>query len=216
MYKPLSQYSQGVRSILQKDGDYWFNLRLNPNRNKEEMSERFEMSYNEAYYKLWTGEVGISPHSWYHQCTRLHTNTGHLTVVVNGKTLHHKIDPFFVNSSSVRPESLTGRISLMRARDPGFWYQARQNVTNVNIFTSLSLADMISLTSEEVCDKVGEDKTYLAWADMTWTTVGQVTNVSVEREQFCRPAALSSVTLFAGTDWRERDEWEVTCPRLLH
>ena len=34
------------------------------------------MSYNEAYQNLWTGGVTISPHSWYHQCTRLNTITG--------------------------------------------------------------------------------------------------------------------------------------------
>ena len=40
---------------------------------------RFEMVYNEAFYKLGSGEVGISPHSWYHQCTSLNTLTGQQT-----------------------------------------------------------------------------------------------------------------------------------------
>ena len=34
------------------------------------------MSYNEAYHNLWQGGVTISAHSWYHQCTRLDTQTG--------------------------------------------------------------------------------------------------------------------------------------------
>ena len=41
---------------------------------------RFEMVYNEAFYKLGSGEVGISPHSWYHQCTSLNTLTGQQTL----------------------------------------------------------------------------------------------------------------------------------------
>ena len=95
---------------------------LDPNRDNEGMTERFEMVYNEAFYKLGSGEVGISPHSWYHQCTSLNTLTGqqtlysgfykqasgHLTVVVNGKVLHDKIEPFFGNSVSVKPDSLKG------------------------------------------------------------------------------------------------------------
>ena len=51
--------------------------------------------------------------------------------------------------------SWLGKLTLMKAYDPGFWYQARMTVTNVNIFSSLSLPDMISLTSEDVC---GTDK----------------------------------------------------------
>ena len=152
------------------------------------------MSYNEAYQNLWTGGVTISPHSWYHQCTRLNTITGqqsgatligpdlsrycalfcyafkgsligagvsqtippiidsycafqplilfsstplrqlfatlsllnilweesrttsiftsgHLTVVVNGKILHDKIDVFFENSTSTLPKSMKGKLS---------------------------------------------------------------------------------------------------------
>ena len=41
---------------------------------------------------------------------------------------------------------------MMKARDPGFWYQPRMNMTNVNMLTSLSLADLVSLTSTSVCD----------------------------------------------------------------
>ena len=97
---------------------------LDPNRDNEGMTERFEMVYNEAFYKLGSGEVGISPHSWYHQCTSLNTLTGqqtlflrvlqasligHLTVVVNGKVLHDKIEPFFADSVSIKPDSLKGK-----------------------------------------------------------------------------------------------------------
>ena len=43
---------------------------------KFSLFSRFEMSYNEAYQNLWSGGVRISPHYWYHQCTRLNTVTG--------------------------------------------------------------------------------------------------------------------------------------------
>ena len=106
------------------------------------------MSYNEAWHNLWQGGVTISAHSWYHQCTRLDTQTGddiitviimiiiliiiviiiiiimediksklsvftshitgHLTVVLNGRVLRDNIEPFFVNSTSLRPKSLKG------------------------------------------------------------------------------------------------------------
>ena len=45
-----------------------------------------------------------------------------------------------------------GALTVMKARDPGFWYQPRMNMTNVNMLTSLSLADLVSLTSTSVCD----------------------------------------------------------------
>ena len=55
-----------------------------------------------------------------------------------------------INYEALSPLGL-GRITLMKSRRPGFWFQSRMNVTNVNIFSSLSLADMISLTSQDVC-----------------------------------------------------------------
>ena len=37
--------------------------------------------------------------------------SGHLTVVVNGKILHDKIDVFFENSTSTLPKSMKGKLS---------------------------------------------------------------------------------------------------------
>ena len=39
----------------------------------------------------------------------------------------------------------------MKAHDPGYWYQARMNVTNVNIFTNLTTQELINLTTAGVC-----------------------------------------------------------------
>ena len=42
----------------------------------------------------------------------------------------------------------------MKAHDPGYWYQARMNVTNVNIFTNLTTQELINLTTAGVCPPI--------------------------------------------------------------
>ena len=106
----------------------------------------------------------------------------------------------------------------MKSRRPGFWFQSRMNVTNVNIFSSLSLVDMISLTSQDVCgtDQVGEEKMYLAWANMNWKIVGEVTTVDVDKEEFCRASDDSHLTLFPGKTGEGGGRCLTSCSRLLH
>ena len=58
-----------------------------------------------------------------------------------------------------------------------------------------------------ICDRdqVGEDKMYLAWADMNWKIVGEVTTVDVDKEEFCRASDNSHLTLFPGKSGEEED-----------
>ena len=44
----------------------------------------------------------------------------------------------------------------MKARDPGYWYQARMNVTNLNIFSNLTTSELVDLTTD-VCLHHKED-----------------------------------------------------------
>ena len=90
----------------------------------------------------------------------------------------------------------------MKARDPGYWYQARQNVTNVNIFSNLTTGELRDLTTAGVCHRsqTVEDRLYLAWPDMKWNVVGSVGTFNVSTKEVCSSSASedTSLTLLSG------------------
>ena len=43
-----------------------------------------------------------------------------------------------------------------------------------------------------------EEKVLLAWEDMTWETVGEVQQLNISLDEFCRTSEESSLTLFPG------------------
>ena len=53
--------------------------------------------------------------------------------MINGIVVKDEVDKFFIGSSGVRPLSLKGRITTMKAFDMGFWYQGQQYFSNLNI-----------------------------------------------------------------------------------
>ena len=88
----------------------------------------------------------------------------------------------------------------MKVRDPGYWYQSRMDITNINILTNLRLSDLLSLTTTEVCrlDQLGEEQVYMAWPDMKWKVVGDVATVNVSLSTLCRRQEESFFTLLPG------------------
>ena len=139
--------------------------------------------------------------------------------MINGKILHDKIDAFFENSTSTLPQSLKGELlqyksspgplviipgalTLMKAHDPGYWYEARMNVTNVNIFSDLATEELIDLTTAGVClhQEAVEERLYLAWPEMKWKVVGSLETFNISTKEFCSGSASenSSMTLLSG------------------
>ena len=53
--------------------------------------------------------------------------------MINGIVVKDEVDKFFIGSSGVRPLSLQGRITIMKAFDMGYWYQGQQYFSNLNI-----------------------------------------------------------------------------------
>ena len=49
------------------------------------------MSFNEQYHDFKNVHVGISPNSWYHQCTSLDTDTGVISFSVAKATLESQM-----------------------------------------------------------------------------------------------------------------------------
>ena len=47
-----------------------------------------------------------------------------------------------------------------------------------------------------------EEKVLLAWDDMTWETVGEVQQLNISLDEFCRTSEESSLTLFPGDSER--------------
>ena len=90
----------------------------------------------------------------------------------------------------------------MKARDPGYWYQGRSNVTNVNIYSNLTTGDLVNLTTVGLClhQQAVEDRLYLSWPDMKWNVFGGVETLNVTTKEFCTSSASedASLTLLSG------------------
>ena len=90
----------------------------------------------------------------------------------------------------------------MKNRDPGYWYEPKMNMTNVNIFSNLTTDDMINLTTAGVClhQEAVKERLYLGWADMKWNVFGRVETLNITRKEFCSSAPWenSSLILLSG------------------
>ena len=90
----------------------------------------------------------------------------------------------------------------MKNRDPGYWYEPKMNVTNVNIFSNLTTGEMINLTTAGVCvqQEAVKERLYLGWEDMKWNVFGSVETLNITTEEFCSSVAweVSSRILLSG------------------
>ena len=97
---------------------------------------------------------------------------------------------------------IPGALTLMKAHDPGYWYEARSNVTNVNIFSELTTQELVDLTTGGGCPprQALEERLYLGWEEMKWKLVGTVETLNISTKEFCSSSAAenSSMTLLSG------------------
>ena len=98
------------------------------------------------------------PHSWYHICLGLDTESGLLRIVVNGVEVVDEQKDYFRNTTHWKPVSVKENILVFKGYVGGFWYQFRSTFSNLNIFSSMmSVEDMVTRTAGgEGCDSPGD------------------------------------------------------------
>ena len=131
------------------------------------------------------------PFSWIHACVAVDSSTNQLKIVANGKQIEDKSFP--APEGEQPPTDLTGKLFLFKAF-VGFWYQTRNKISNLNIFSRLlTLPEMVSRTSGDNCGKANGD--YLAWEDTRWDLKGAARlGEEVEEKDLCRK--ISKIQLF--------------------
>ena len=120
--------------------------------------------------------------TWVHSCVAIDSTLNHLTVVVNGKKLEDKAFP--IPAGAQPPSNLTEKLLIFKNYQ-GFWYQTKNKVSNLNIFSKqLTLSEMESRTSGTACGK--SDGDYLAWENAEWDLKGKTSFDEVTVEDLCR------------------------------
>ena len=116
--------------------------------------------------------------TWIHSCVAIDSTLNHLTVVVNGEKLEDKTFPIPLGEHP--PTNLTEKLLLLKCYI-GFWYQSKNKVSKLNIFSKLmTLPEMMRRTAGDDCGKVDGD--YLAWEGAEWVLKGKASlgEVTVE------------------------------------
>ena len=183
--------------MLKKDGTPWFSLELSSlvrAQYQSEIDKKSELVELWYHHPLSNRKVALSfpdtgiplvPHSWYHVCLGLDTESGLLRIVVNGIEVVDEEKEEFRNTTAWKPQSIEGKILVFKEYLTGFWAQQRGKFTNMNIITSMtSLEDMMLRTTGEAdCRGPGD---YLSWDEMEWRESGDVTSGTMDVEELCR------------------------------
>ena len=120
--------------------------------------------------------------TWINSCVAIDSALNHLVVVVNGKKLEDKAFP--IPEGEQPPSNLTGKLLIFK-NFIGLWYQSKNKVSNLNIFSKLmTLPEMVSRTAGENCGKADGD--YLAWEEAEWILKGKAVLGEVTVEDLCR------------------------------
>ena len=135
--------------MLKQDGSAWFSLdvsTIDRSRFESEIinneSELLLIWYQDPETNenlladFWDTGVPVVPHSWYHVCLGLDTESGLLRIVVNGIKVVDEEKEFFRNTSAWKPQSLAGKLLVFKGYNIA-WAQYRGKFTNMNIFSSM-------------------------------------------------------------------------------
>ena len=105
------------------------------------------------------------------------------TIVVNGQTLDRRAFP--IPEGEQAPINLTEKLLVFKIYNGGIWYQSKNKVANLNIFSKqMTLPEMISRTSGNNCGKADGD--YLDWESADWVLKGEASLGEVSVEDLCR------------------------------
>ena len=110
LYIKYMTTKNNIFELYKEDGSHWFQMDIEHLRDIDSFSERVSMFYESTLNKFWDKTVTIIPHSWYHVCLGLDTDSGHLRLVVNGNVLVDEVKEFFVQTSNLKPTSLAGKL----------------------------------------------------------------------------------------------------------
>ena len=191
--------------LYQDNGKPWFSLYIGNSRHDQSFRERLRFRYYKDLpdWNNTANPVPVQPNSWYHGCTALDTVTGHLLIVVNGHTIVNQVFEELINIVEETPKSLEGRLGLFKNYYNGFWYQSRQRLTNLNVYSSaLTIDKMISITDGDDCAARGD---YLSWRESQWNITGNIRQESVVKEEDLCLRSTSNIVLFTDFfyDWEE-------------
>ena len=190
--------------LYSEDGRPWINLFIYAVRDLVNMYERFALVYDDEIHIFYDIPIPISPHTWFHACTGLDTDTGHLRVVINGFTVVDEVIEFFIKSSKMKPKSLSHKLTIFKTNLHGeVWYQARGILSNMNVHGILmKMKDMVAITSSTDCVLAGD---YLAWGDMNLNISGSVDERTIEKDtELCHKES-TNIVLFTDifVEWEE-------------
>ena len=156
VYVKFCTSNYGVFTMLKNDGSPWYLVEIfTTSRQYETKSEKISLWYeNPSSGKTLREDfsdahIPIVPHSWYHICMGLDTESGLLRVVVNGVEVANEEKDFFKNTTSWKPRSVEAKITQFKAHISGLWMQTRHTFSNMHIFSSMmSIENMKKRTSD--------------------------------------------------------------------
>ena len=192
--------------LYQDNGKPWFNFYIGSQREEKNFAEKLKFRYYKDLTDInqTSNQVPAKPNSWYHGCTALDTVTGHMLIVVNGQIIIDQVVSELINiADKEKPKSLEGRLGLFKSSYNGFWYQSRQRLTNLNVYSSgLTMVKLIGITAGENCADRGD---YLAWRESQWNITGNINLESVVKEEDLCLRSTSNLVLFTDLfyDWEE-------------
>ena len=129
-----------------------------------------------------TNSTSVLQMTWIHSCVAIDSALNHFFVVVNGKKLEDRAFP--IPEGEQPPSNLTEKLLIFKL-NIGFWYQSKNKVSNLNIFSKrMTLPEMVSWTAGEDCGKANGD--YLAWESSKWALKGKASFGEVTVEDLCR------------------------------
>ena len=121
--------------------------------------------------------------TWLHSCMAVDSTLNHFTIVVNGQTLDRRAFP--IPEGEQAPINLTEKLLVFKIYNGGIWYQSKNKVANLNIFSKqMTLPEMKSRTSGNDCGKADGD--YLSWENAEWVLQGTASLGEVSVEDLCR------------------------------
>ena len=151
--------------MFKEDGTHWFLVQVGTRKfDYKNPSETITIWYDDPTSASHGQEdfqdaiIPIVPHSWYHLCMGLDTESGLLRIVFNGVEVVNEEREYFKGTTAWKPRSVGGKILQFKGYMTGFWYQHRATFSNLNIFsTIMSVNRMVERTSGgDSCSSPGD------------------------------------------------------------
>ena len=155
-------------TMLYDNFEPWFFLKVNTNPSQNSQSHGYQAyRTGDIYYGNSKVFGPFRFDVWEHLCVGIDTDTGMVTSVQRGEVLFDQVEEVFVNSSSIKPKNVKGKIILGKTPGvPPHYNQCAMKVGNVNIYsTKLSVEEMKSITNGDRCNEGGD---YLSWNRSKW------------------------------------------------